>query len=182
MAGCGGTHVDSWGWMALPTEMSVLLSDVRPDKTHLDFSIASAATPVIEKPTEVIIRMEAAPINPSDIGVIFGASRRLDAIQHSATCISAPIDEQFRGSFEKDQYGNSRDGGIVCGNEGAGVVVSAGESKLAQALLGKTVAGAHKQWPPAQKCATVQPTDAATVGSIREWRLLRVVPQGIGTR
>ena len=70
----GGTA--SWGRMALPSEMRVLLSDVRPDKTYLDFSIASAATPVIEKPTEVIIRMEAAPINPSDIDGYMGMVAR----------------------------------------------------------------------------------------------------------
>ena len=72
--------------------------------------------------------------------MIFGASRRLDAVQERADCVSAPIDEKFRKSFEKDQYGNSRQGGIVCGNEGAGIVVAAGASDKAQALLGKTVA------------------------------------------
>ena len=126
--------------MALPASMSVLVSDVRVDKTFVDFSLASTPTPTLTKATEVIVRMEAAPINPSDIGVIFGASRRLDAVQERPDCISAPIDAKFRGSFEKDQYGNSRVGGLVCGNEGAGVVVAAGESELAQKLLGKVVA------------------------------------------
>lgn len=126
--------------MALPREMSVLLSDVRPDKTFLDFSLVKRPTPVIEKPTDIIIRMEAAPINPSDIGVIFGASDRLASIQETPICVSAPIAEKFRGSFEKDQYGNSRKGGVVCGNEGAGVVVAAGSHEKAQALIGKTVA------------------------------------------
>ena len=98
------------------------------------------AAAAIEKPTDILIEMQAAPINPSDIGVIFGASRRLDAVQEGPQTISAPIDAAARGSFEKDQYGNSREGGIVCGNEGAGVVVAAGESEQAQALLGKVVA------------------------------------------
>lgn len=125
---------------SLPAEMSVLLSDVRADRSFLDFKLAKVPTPQIEKETDVIIEMRAAPINPSDIGVIFGASRRLDAVQERPDCVSAPIDEQFRESFEKDQYGNSRKGGIVCGNEGAGVVVAAGSSEKAQSLLGKTVA------------------------------------------
>jgi NADPH2:quinone reductase len=126
--------------LPLPREMSVLLSDVRHDRRFLDFSLAMVPTPVLTKPTEVIVRMEAAPINPSDIGVIFGASRRLDAVQTRADCISAPIDPEARGGFDTDQYGNSREGGVVCGNEGAGVVVQAGDSEVAQALLGKVVA------------------------------------------
>lgn len=126
--------------MALPAEMSVLLSDVRADKTYLDFSLEKRPTPTIEKPTEIIIRMEASPINPSDIGVIFGASNRLESIQERPHCVSAPIPEKFRGEFEKDQYGNSRKGGIVCGNEGAGIVVAAGSDEKAQAMIGKVVA------------------------------------------
>ena len=126
--------------MVLPPQMNVLLSDVRADKTFLDFSIVRKPTPSIQKDSEVIIEMHAAPINPSDIGVIFGASRRLDAMQSSPNCISAPIDDKFRKSFEKDQYGNSREGGLVCGNEGSGIVVAAGTHEQAQALLGKTVA------------------------------------------
>ena len=126
--------------MALPVEMSVLLSDVRDDRSFLDFSLAQKPTPTIEGPRDIIIRMEACPVNPSDIGVIFGASSRLEAVQNGEMCVSAPIDPKFKGAFESDQYGNSREGGIVCGNEGAGVVVAAGEGDEAQALLGKVVA------------------------------------------
>ena len=134
------SQLDCSAPMALPPEMNVLLSDVRPDKSFLDFSLSKKPTPTIEGPRDIIIEMRAAPINPSDIGVIFGASRRLDAVQTGERCISAPIDPKFRGAFEKDQYGNSRAGGVVCGNEGAGIVVAAGESQEAQAVLGKVVA------------------------------------------
>ncbi len=126
--------------MSLPAEMNVLLSDVRADKSFLDFSLFKKPTPQIEGPRDIIIEMHAAPINPSDIGVIFGASNRLDAVQHGEMCVSAPIDPKFQNAFEKDQYGNSRKGGIVCGNEGAGIVVAAGDSEEAQAVLGKVVA------------------------------------------
>merc|ERR1719284_1448492 len=117
--------------MTLPPEMNVLLSDVRPDKAFLDFSMEKRPTPTIEKATDIIVRMEASPINPSDIGVIFGASNRLASIQARPNCVSAPIPEKFRGAFEKDQYGNSRKGGIVPGNEGAGIVVAAGSDEKA---------------------------------------------------
>ena len=126
--------------MPLPTEMNVLLSDVRADRSFLDFSLSKKPTPGIEGPRDIIIEMHAAPINPSDIGVIFGASSRLDAVQNGEKCVSAPIEAQFRDAFKTDQYGNSREGGIVCGNEGAGIVVAAGDSEQAQAVLGKVVA------------------------------------------
>lgn len=126
--------------MAVPAQMQVLISDVRADKTFLDFSLEKRPAPAVEKTTDVIIRMEAAPINPSDIGVIFGASDRLAAVQQRAHCVSAPIPAKFKNSFEKDQYGNDRKGGIVAGNEGAGVVVAAGSHEQAQALIGRTVA------------------------------------------
>eukprot|EP00944_MAST-04C_sp_MAST-4C-sp1_P005182 g5182.t1 len=125
---------------ALPTRMRCLVSDVRPDLSFIDFKLVKKPVPQIEKATDVIIRMEACPINPSDIGVIFGAARRDNAVQTSTNCVSAPIPPKFAHTFEKDNYGNSRKGGILCGNEGAGVVVAAGESAEAQALLGKVVA------------------------------------------
>jgi NADPH:quinone reductase-like Zn-dependent oxidoreductase len=125
---------------SLPMQMNVLLSDTRDNRSFLDFSVVRRPTPIIQKPTDIIIEMHAAPINPSDIGVIFGASRRFNAVQNGPSCISAPIDEGVRGSFEFDIYGNPRAGGIVCGNEGSGIVVAAGDSEQAQAMLGKTVA------------------------------------------
>ena len=125
---------------SIPTQMRCLISDVRPDKTFIDFKLAMKPVPTIQKPTDVILRMEAAPMNPSDIGVIFGASMRENAVQTSSDCISAPIPPKYAHTFEKDNYGNSRAGGIMCGNEGAGVVVAAGDAPEAQAILGKTVA------------------------------------------
>ena len=125
----------------LPPTMSALISDVTPNRSHVHFKlITTTPTPQITTPTDIIIRMDAAPMNPSDIGVIFGASTRNNATQESSTCISSPIPNHLKHTFEKDQYGNSRDGGILCGNEGAGVVVAAGSSIEAQQLLGKVVA------------------------------------------
>ena len=80
---------------SIPTQMRCLISDVRPDKTFIDFKLAMKPVPQIEKPTDVILRMEAAPMNPSDIGVIFGASMRENAVQTSSDCISAPIPPKY---------------------------------------------------------------------------------------
>jgi hypothetical protein len=59
---------------ALPAHMSVLLSDVRADRSFLDFALVQRPTPTIAKPTDVIIEMHAAPINPSDIGATAAAA------------------------------------------------------------------------------------------------------------
>ena len=100
----------------------------------------SLATETLAPPAEdeVIVRMQAAPINPSDIGLLFGAADMATAI-YSGTAtqpvvkasISAPLMPGMSA-----RIGQS----MPVGNEGAGVVVDAGSSAAAQALLGKTVA------------------------------------------
>ncbi len=82
--------------------------------------------------------MEAAPINPSDLWLMFGAAD-LSAVTLSGTpdnpVATAPIPESAMGSMA----GRLNDP-LPVGNEGAGVVIAAGASADAQALLGKTVA------------------------------------------
>ena len=87
---------------------------------------------------EVVVRIEAAPINPSDIGLLFGPAD-MDAArvsgQGTEAVVTAPIPEKampaMAGRLEQS---------LPVGNEGAGVVVRAGSSAAAQAMLGKTVA------------------------------------------
>jgi hypothetical protein len=98
----------------LPPAMPVLLSDVRADRSFVDFKLATRPAPQIAKPTDIVIRMEAAPINPSDIGVVFGAARVGEAVQTAPTCVSAPIPQQLARSFDTDQYGNTRQGQVAC--------------------------------------------------------------------
>ena len=88
------------------------------------------------KPHEVVVRIEAAPINPSDMWPMFGPADLREAKFDSATkVLTAPVGANFlpRVRSRIDQK-------LPIGNEGAGVVVAAGESEQAQALLGKTVA------------------------------------------
>lgn len=86
---------------------------------------------------EVIVRVEAAPINPSDMGLFFGpADMRTAKVSGSADrpIVTAEIPSALmRGVAAR--VGAS----LPVGNEGAGVVVDAGSSDIAQALLGKTV-------------------------------------------
>lgn len=88
--------------------------------------------------SEVVVRMEAAPINPSDMGPLFGPAdirqaKRTDA--GGRVVLSAPVPEKRLG-----MVASRFDMSIPVGNEGAGIVIAAGEDAAAQALMGKTVA------------------------------------------
>ncbi|MGA8392085.1 MAG: zinc-binding dehydrogenase [Burkholderiaceae bacterium] len=113
-----------------------LRSLVKPDG-ELELSLISVDTPA-PAPDEVVVRIEATPINPSDIGLLFGAAD-LSTTKVAGTpanpVVTARIPERLMKSMAA-RVGQS----LPVGNEGAGVVVAAGASAPAQALLGKTVA------------------------------------------
>jgi len=86
---------------------------------------------------EVLVRVEAAPINPSDMGLLFGMadiSRASAAGSADAPVVTAPVPEKLLGAMKA-----RLDTPMPVGNEGGGVVVAAGSSPEAQALLGRTV-------------------------------------------
>lgn len=119
----------------LPTTMRQLRSLVTDDG-HLQLSIATVDVPV-PAAQEVLVRVEAAPINPSDLGLLLGMadiSRATSTGAGDATVVTAPISPAVLKALAA-RVGES----MPVGNEGAGVVVAAGDSAKAQALLGKTV-------------------------------------------
>jgi NADPH:quinone reductase-like Zn-dependent oxidoreductase len=87
---------------------------------------------------EVLVRVEAAPINPSDIGLLVGPADIANATS-SGSGDEAVVKAKVPVQFMKAMAGRF-DESMAVGNEGAGVVVKAGSSEAAQALLGKTVA------------------------------------------
>ena len=94
-------------------------------------------------PDEVVIRVEASPINPSDLGLLIGPadmSRALASGTPDLPVVTAPIPSNLLSS-QADRFDMS----LPAGNEGAGVVVEAGASEAAQALLGKTVAAIARE-------------------------------------
>jgi NADPH2:quinone reductase len=103
----------------------------------LELSLVSVETPA-PAPDEVVVRIEAAPINPSDMGLLFGAAD-METLQSTGsgarTVATARVPERAMKAMA-GRVGQS----LPVGNEGAGVVVAAGASPAAQALLGKTVA------------------------------------------
>ena len=104
---------------------------------ELELSLAQVAVPE-PGPDEVVIRVEATPINPSDLGLLLGAADMTTARASGAgetAKVTATIPERFRAMMAA-----RADHSMPVGNEGAGVVVKAGASEAASALLGKTVA------------------------------------------
>ncbi len=113
-----------------------LCSLVKPDGT---LEVSLQRVPVAEPAAdEVVVRVEASPLNPSDLGLMFGSADITTAeVSGGATepVVTATIpDRAMRGMAAR--VGQS----MPVGNEGAGVVIKAGSSEAAQALLGRTVA------------------------------------------
>jgi len=104
---------------------------------QLELSLVEVDKPVPAE-DEVLIRVEAAPINPSDLGVVLAmadvATARASGSGRGAV-VTADIEERFLRTL-----GGRIDKSLPIGNEGAGVVVEAGGSPQTQALVGKTVA------------------------------------------
>jgi NADPH2:quinone reductase len=104
---------------------------------ELEVSLAEV-TIAAPGPDEVVVRVEAAPINPSDLGLLFGAADMTTAAV-SGTPARPVVTARVPEAGMKAMAGRLGES-MPVGNEGAGVVVEAGSSPAAQALLGKTVA------------------------------------------
>lgn len=89
------------------------------------------------KEHEVVVQMEAVPINPSDLGLLTAAAN-MDTVRSETVdghpALVADVDPVMQPFF-KGRAGKK----LAAGNEGAGTVVAAGSSDAAQALMGKTV-------------------------------------------
>ena len=103
---------------------------------ELELSLADVPMPE-PKADEVVVRIDAAPMNPSDLGLLFGAADMATA-KASGTAdhpvVKASVPERAMPAMAA-----RLDASMPVGNEGAGTVVQAGSSPAAQALLGKTV-------------------------------------------
>jgi NADPH2:quinone reductase len=113
-----------------------LRSTIKQDGT---LELTLAATPIPQpNDDEVLVRVEAAPINPSDLGLLFGAADMTTAAASGgaeAPVVTASVPEKLMRTMTPRV-----DQSLPVGNEGAGIVVAAGASDAAQALMGKTVA------------------------------------------
>jgi len=86
---------------------------------------------------EVLVRVEASPINPSDLGVLIAG-----ADMSTATIAGTPERPVVTATLRQaalEGLSARVDKPLPVGNEGAGIVVAAGSSPAAQALVGKSV-------------------------------------------
>jgi NADPH2:quinone reductase len=120
----------------LPGEALELRSLVTSGGT-LELSLLEVPVPV-PGDNEVLVRVEASPINPSDLGLLV-AGADMTAATVAGTperpFVTAPLGQAAVGALSA-----RLDQSLPVGNEGAGTVVAAGSSSAAQALIGKTVA------------------------------------------
>lgn len=120
---------------AYPTTGRRLISEVRPDG-DIELRIQQAPVPALQA-GEVLVRVEAAPIHPSDLGMLLmaGDVTRAEAIGEGGdTRLRLPVPDAARAMMA------ARAGfAMTVGNEGAGVVVAAGDT-AGEALIGRNVA------------------------------------------
>ena len=132
---------------------------------ELQLSLAKVDLPE-PGPDQVLVKVEATPINPSDLGLLLGpadlttakASGSGDGVTVTAKVPAATL------PFLATRLDES----MPVGNEGAGTVVKAGSSDAAQALKGKTVSmigGAMYAQYRLLKAADCQPLPAGTTAA-----------------
>ncbi len=148
---------------ALPSSMLQMRSLIRRDGT-LELSLVELPLPT-PAADEVLIRVDAAPLNPSDIGLVFGAADTRTAAA-SGTPDRPIVTARVPPAAMKGMAGRV-DQSMAPGNEGAGLVVDAGGSDAAQALIGKTVAalgggGMYGQYRSVQVAQCLALPDGAT--------------------
>src|ERR1700754_4313895 len=113
--------------------------EIRSTETSLgtlELSLLDVPVPT-PGPNEVLVRVEAAPINPSDLGVLIPGADMTNATVDGAP--ERPVVTASLGAGALAGLSARIDKPLPVGNEGAGTVVAAGQSSAAQALLGKTV-------------------------------------------
>jgi NADPH2:quinone reductase len=112
-----------------------LRSTITEDKV-LELTLVDAPIPK-PGPDEVLVQVEATPLNPSDLGLLFGPAD-LSTVRVSGTDAKPVVTADIPAEMMKmvaARVGQS----LQVGNEGAGTVIAAGESDAAQALIGKRV-------------------------------------------
>ena len=129
-----------------------LRSLVRDDNT-LELSLTEVEFPE-PGPDEVLVRVDATPINPSDLFLLVGPAdpstfRAGGTPDHPVLTADIPPAVMRRVTGRVGQS-------LPVGNEGAGVVVAAGSSEAAQALLGRTVGMVGGEMYAQYRCLNVR--------------------------
>lgn len=123
--------------MSADTTTGLQLRSLISKSGELEISLASVPVPE-PGPDEVVVRVEASPINPSDLGLLVGAAD-MSTAKASGTKDAPVITAKVPDAAMRAMAGRL-DESMPVGNEGAGVVIKTGSSDEAKALMGKTVA------------------------------------------
>ncbi|MDO6679979.1 zinc-binding dehydrogenase [Shewanella sp. 4_MG-2023] len=129
------------------TDTNIQLTSTISEDNKLTLALTNIEMPQ-PSADEIVIRIEAAPLNPSDLAVLFSAADMTTATQSGTEqnpTITANVPAHYMPAV-KTRVGKA----TPVGNEGAGTVIAAGSSPAAQALMGKTVAviggGTYRQY------------------------------------
>lgn len=137
-----------------------------------ELELSLVKVPVPEPgPDEVLVKVEASPINPSDLGLLVGPA---DMSQATSTGSGEGIVVRASVPSAALPFLAARlDQSMPVGNEGAGTVVKTGSSEAAQALEGKTVSmvgGAMYAQYRLKKVSDCQPLpDGTTAAEGASW-------------
>ena len=129
-----------------------LRSLVKDDNT-LEVSLAEVEFPA-PGPDEVLVRVDATPINPSDLALLVGPADPA-TFRAGGTPERPVLTAQIPAAAMRMVAGRLNES-LPVGNEGGGVVVAAGSSEAAQALLGKTVGMVGGEMYAQYRCIHVQ--------------------------
>jgi len=102
---------------------------------NIEISIASVEKPVPAE-NEVLIKVEASPINPSDLGLLISFAADLDSLEVSGSGDETVAKMKVHPGLMKAMTPRL-DQSMKVGNEGGGVIEDAGAD--AKQLIGKTV-------------------------------------------
>jgi NADPH:quinone reductase-like Zn-dependent oxidoreductase len=151
--------------MSTDSKTGLQLRSLIKKSGELELSLASVPMPE-PKDDEVVVRVEASPLNPSDLGLLFGAAD-MSSAKGSGTkespIVTAKVPEAAMRAM-----GGRLDESMPVGNEGAGVVIKTGSSDAAKALMGKTVSmigGAMYAQYRVARAGEVMPLPAGTTAA-----------------
>ena len=123
--------------MSADSKTGLQLRSLIRNSGELELSLISVPVPE-PGPDEVVVRVEASPINPSDLGLLVGAAD-MSTARTSGTREAPVVTAKVPEAGMKGMAGRL-DQSMPVGNEGAGVVIKTGSSDAAKALMGRTVA------------------------------------------
>ena len=110
------------------TDKNIQLVSTISDDNKLTLSLQDIEMPQ-PGADEVVVRIEAAPLNPSDFGVMFSAADMSTAVQSGTEqnpIVTADVPAKFMPALKTRVNKDT-----PVGNEGAGTVVAAGSSPAA---------------------------------------------------